>query len=61
MNRPLRLSTQVSALLVLFNAAVSHLKIGGIEHAIAETPAGNRPAREHYYHVTLHDGRGATF
>jgi len=34
-----------------------HLKIDGIEHSIAETPAGNRPARERYYHVTLHDGR----
>jgi hypothetical protein len=34
-----------------------YLKIDGIEHGITETPAGNLPSRERYYHVTLHDGR----
>jgi len=34
-----------------------HLKIDGIEQGITETPAGNLPARERYYRVTLHDGR----
>jgi hypothetical protein len=34
-----------------------HLKIDGIEQGFTETPAGNLPARERYYHVTLHDGR----
>jgi hypothetical protein len=33
------------------------LKIDGIEQGIIETAAGNLPARERYYHVTLHDGR----
>jgi hypothetical protein len=33
------------------------LKIDGIERGITETPAGNLPARERYYRVTLHDGR----
>jgi hypothetical protein len=34
-----------------------HLKIDGIEQGTTETLAGNLPARERYYHVTLHDGR----
>jgi hypothetical protein len=34
-----------------------HLKIDGIEQGITETAAGNLPARESYYRVTLHDGR----
>jgi len=34
-----------------------YLKIDGIERDITETAAGNLPARERYYRVTLHDGR----
>jgi hypothetical protein len=33
------------------------LKIDGMEQGITETPAGNLPARERFYRVTLHDGR----
>jgi hypothetical protein len=33
------------------------LKIDGMEQRITETPAGNLPARERFYRVTLHDGR----
>jgi hypothetical protein len=38
-----------------------HVKIDGIEQGITETPAGNLPARERYYRVTLHNGRKAIF